>query len=82
MKNAALAVGMVAAVVLAFYPIYFRPKFFPEEYSEYPHTTLDAYDSGVFCNVTLLNTEEAQERNRATIPKEKLRRSGKQLEMI
>lgn len=52
MKNAALAVGMVAAVVLAFYPIYFRPKFFPEEYSEYPHTTLGAYDYGVFCNVT------------------------------
>ena len=42
MKNTALAVGMVAAVVLAFYPIYFRPKFFPEEYSEYMHV-LDAY---------------------------------------
>ena len=79
MKNAALAVGMVAAVVLAFYPIYFRPKFFPEEYSEYPHNTLGAYDYGVFCNVRdFLYTEEAQERNRATIPKEKLRRSGKQ----
>lgn len=34
-KNTALAVGMAAAVVLAFYPIYFRPKIFPEEYSKY-----------------------------------------------
>lgn len=33
-KNVAVAGGMVAAVVLAFYPIYFRPKFFPEQYSE------------------------------------------------
>ena len=35
-KNVVVAGGLVAAVVLAFYPIYFRPKFFPEEYSEYP----------------------------------------------
>ena len=33
-KNVLLAGGMVTAVALAFYPIYFRPKLFPEEYSE------------------------------------------------
>ena len=34
-KNVLLAGGMATAVVLAFYPIYFRPKFYPAEYSEH-----------------------------------------------
>ena len=33
-KNVAVVAGLVGAVVLAFYPIYFHPKLFPEEYSE------------------------------------------------
>ena len=33
-KNVAVVAGLVGAVVVAFYPIYFHPKLFPEEYSE------------------------------------------------
>ena len=71
-KNAWLAGGMVAAVALAFYPIYFRPKLWPEEYSEQKNQ-LFTYTYYYLC---FTFAEEAQKRNRAVIPKDKLRQSG------
>lgn len=70
-KNAWLAGGMVAAVALAFYPIYFRPKLWPEEYSEPKKNNFLTMHYLCFTFA-----EEAQKRNRAVIPKDKLRQSG------
>ena len=82
-KNVWLAGGMAAAVVLAFYPIYFRPKFYPEEYSEHNETHATKISRCVIglllCTIMLTFAEEAQKRNRAVIPKDKLRQSGESL---